>query len=262
MKTTVRPAVVWFTAALFLAVGLLAQWRQVLRLKAEVLRLEQAQSQQPEPRQPEEVKAPTPAEIARTFARPTELEDLRQARAELLNLQRRLQQLEAVASENEALRKELATVQESLTNGAPQTGTLVAKNQTPPSIQLYPGMILTDSPGTTLQEKIDVIWCDNHLDQITIAADLWAANHNGFAPNDLTELQDYLAPMILVCPNARLQSIARSWRTFDVNTITYRLRSPGVRWKSAHTRFVDCPIHKIHAFNWPRERAVPARFVQ
>jgi hypothetical protein len=262
MKTTVRPAVVWFTAALFLAVGLLAQWRQVSRLKAEVLRLEQAQSHLPEPRQPEEVKTPPPAEITRTVARQTELEELRQARAELLNLQRRLQQLEAVASENEALRKELATVQESLTNGTPQAGSLVSKNQTPPSIQLYPGMILTDSPGTTLQEKIEVILCENHLDQITIAADLWAANHNGFAPSDLTELQDYLAPMILVCPGARLQSIARNWRTFDVNTITYRLRSPGVRWKSAHTRFVDCPIHGIYAHNWPLETGIPARFAQ
>jgi hypothetical protein len=262
MKTTVRPAVVWFTAALFLAVGLLAQWRQVSRLNAEVLRLEQAQSQLPEARQPEEVKAPTPAEITRPVARQTELEDLRQVRAELLNLQRRLQQLEAVASENEALRKELAIAQQSLTSGSLQSGSAASMKQNPVSIQLRPGVTLTDSPGTTLQEKIEAILCENHLDQISIAADLWAANHNGFGPSNLIELRGYLAPMILVCPGAHLKSIAADWRSFDVSTITYLLRSPGVEWKGADRKFVDCPIHHTIALNGPHETGIPGRFVK
>jgi hypothetical protein len=262
MKMTVRPAVVWFTATLFLAVGLLAQWREVSLLKEEVLRLEQARSQPPEPRQPEEVKAPTPAEITRTVARPTELEELRQVRAELLNLQRRLQQLEAVASENESLRKELAAARESLTNGTPQAGAIVSNNRNPASIQLRPDVTLTDSPGTTLQDKVEAILCANHLDQISIAADLWAANHNGFGPSNLVELRGYLAPMILVCPGAHLKSIAADWRTFDVSTITYLLRSPGVEWKGADRKFVDCPIHQTIALNGPHETGIPGRFVK
>ena len=262
MKTPVRPAVLWFTAALLLAVGLLAQWREESRLKALVLQLEQTQSQQPEPRPSEEVTAPTQAENTGLAARQSELEELRQARTELVEMQRRLQQLQAVATENEALRKELAIAQQSLTSSAPQTGSAVSMKQNPASIQLRPGVTLTDSPDTTLQEKIEAILCENHLKQITLAADLWAAKNDGFAPNDLMELQDYLAPMILVCPGTRPKSVALFWTDFDRSSITYRLRGPGVKWQKPSVKFVDCAVHQGWADNSPRATFFPARYHQ
>jgi hypothetical protein len=261
MKTTVRPAVVWFTATLFLAVGLLAQWREVSRFQEEVLRLEQAQSQPPEPRQPEEVKTPTPAEITRTVARPTELEELRQVRAESVESKRRLQQLEAVASENEALRKQMAVAQEALTNRLPPSPVVNSTAPYPDWVQLG-NIPLRSSPALNLQEKINGIMCENHLHQITLAADLWATTHDGYGPKDLMDLQIFLAPMILVCPGSRPKSVASHWQNFDASMITYRLRSPGIKWKAESKKFVDCPIHQTSASNWPRETGIPTRFVQ
>jgi hypothetical protein len=124
--------------------------------------------------------------------------------------------------------------------------------------------LLSSSTNTSwTQEQIDAYRCANKLLQINIAATLWAQTHEDYAPADLVSLQDYLAPMILICPARRPRSLSVDWRNFDTSAITYQRPPPreDVKWGPGGSRtYTYCPIHQISSFNSPRWIAFSSRY--
>jgi hypothetical protein len=117
---------------------------------------------------------------------------------------------------------------------------------------------------TWTQDQIDAYRCANNLLQINLAATVWAQTHAGFAPADFVSLQEYLAPMTLICPARRPRSLSVDWRDFDTSAITYARPPPreDVEWGAgaAHRRYAYCPIHQIMSFNVPRQVPFPSRY--
>ena len=117
---------------------------------------------------------------------------------------------------------------------------------------------------TWTQDQIDAFRCANNLLQINLAATAWAQTHSGFAPPDFVSLQDYLAPMTLICPARRPRSLSVDWRGFDTSAITYAIFPPGndLRWGTgaAHRQYAHCPIHEIVSLNYPRLIGFPPRY--
>ena len=121
----------------------------------------------------------------------------------------------------------------------------------------------TDTTWT--QDQIDAYRCANNLLQINLAATAWAHTHAGLAPPDFVSLQDYLAPMTLICPARRPRSLSVDWQGFDTSAITYAIFPPGndLRWGTgtAHRQYAHCPIHEIVSFNYPRLIGFPPRYL-
>ena len=122
-------------------------------------------------------------------------------------------------------------------------------------------------PYTEAQLKI--YRCSNQMFQINLATERWAADHNGLIPEDLADLRDYLAPMILVCPEAQPASLAASWNAFDTKNITYQIYAgaKGARWdfslpgfgSSPQTiHYLRCPIHKSATLNRVMPSGIPS----
>ena len=120
-------------------------------------------------------------------------------------------------------------------------------------------------PYTEAQLKI--YRCSNQMFQINLATDRWAADHNGLIPENLADLRDYLAPMILVCPEAQPASLAASWNAFDTKNITYQIfaGAKGARWDSSlpglvspqTIHYLSCPIHKSATLNRVMPSGIP-----
>lgn len=120
-------------------------------------------------------------------------------------------------------------------------------------------------PYTEAQLKI--YRCSNQMFQINLATERWAADHNGLIPDDLADLRAYLAPMILVCPEAQPASLAASWNAFDPKNVTYQIYAGarGARWDfslpglgSPQTiHYLRCPIHKSATLNRVMASGIP-----
>jgi hypothetical protein len=90
----------------------------------------------------------------------------------------------------------------------------------------------TNEPPLYTDLQLETYRCLNQLIEINIAAERWAADHNGLIPPNLTELRGYLAPMILICPGARPHSLSAAWGQFKPEDITYLVSpsSSGRQW--------------------------------
>jgi hypothetical protein len=260
-QASIRASFLWGAVVLVLGMALLVQWRNTRRLKQE---LAAAQTVSAETRLFAATEEPPPLVTnspERLIEQQLQAAGLLRARSELAQLQQRLRLLESLTADNERLKQELTAAKQNLAENAPSVAT--DKTATPRSpVFVRPGVTLTDEPGLTVEEKIEALRCANQLQQISLATDLWAANRGGVAPSDLTELKEYLAPMILVCPSARPKSVSWHWHDFDPHAITYGIRAPGILWKGPHTTYVFCPIHQLNTLNWPMETGVNTRYLR
>src|SRR5688572_1146973 len=124
-------------------------------------------------------------------------------------------------TENALLRRKLEELQRALVEQQSnrQPATVEAGKV---SSQTSSGVPSTDSnerPWT--DEQLEAYRCANQVNQITIAATLWAETHGGYGPTNFYDLHEYLAPMMLVCPAKEPKSIAHSWKNFDPSTMSY-----------------------------------------
>jgi hypothetical protein len=108
---------------------------------------------------------------------------------------------------------------------------------------------------TWTQDQIDAYRCANNLLQINLAA-----THAGFAPPDFVSLQEYLAPMTLICPAKRPRSLSVDWQGFDTSAITYAILPSRPRWGAGGHLYARCPIHEIVSLDSPRSIGFPARY--
>jgi hypothetical protein len=117
------------------------------------------------------------------------------------------------------------------------------------------------------QQQLELYRCSNQMYEINLAIAHWAMDHNGVIPEDLSELEGYISPMLLICPSVQPTSLAVSWKNFDRKDITYRL-DPGARgalWDFPNPnrpspvtkRCLYCPIHNIYTFNQVMAGGIP-----
>ncbi len=112
----------------------------------------------------------------------------------------------------------------------------------------------TNEPPTYTDLQLETYRCCNQMCEINIAAERWAVDHNGLIPPNLMELRGYLAPMILICPGSRPNSLSAAWEQFKPEDITYQISpsSRGKQWdfqmqgqaSPVTVIWLRCPIHK------------------
>ena len=112
----------------------------------------------------------------------------------------------------------------------------------------------TNEPPTYTELQLETYRCCNQMCEINIAAERWAIDHNGLIPTNLMELRGYLAPMILICPGSRPNSLSAAWEQFKPEDITYQISpsSSGKQWdfqikgqgSPVTVIWLRCPIHK------------------
>jgi hypothetical protein len=106
--------------------------------------------------------------------------------------------------------------------------------------------------------------------EINVAAEQWAANHDGRIPMQLPELKGYVAPMTLICPSVRPSSLANTWENFDLKNISYQRYAPNPndRWEfrvppgtplPATRSWLKCPVHNMVSFNRVMPGMIPDR---
>jgi hypothetical protein len=133
-----------------------------------------------------------------------------------------------------------------------------------------PGSSNSVAQGTTASytaTELELYRCSSQIFEINVAAQRWAAEHDGVAPQDLTQLRDYLAPMTLVCPGVRPKSLARTWDEFNLADISYWITpSPqGVKWDFKNLNqpskdarmWLTCPYHNIFSMNSAEAGRIP-----
>jgi Domain of unknown function (DUF4190) len=94
--------------------------------------------------------------------------------------------------------------------------------------------------------KAQQIKCANNMNQIGLAARIWATDHDGKFPPDFISMSNELSsPNILVCPSDRLTSTAINWAQFGPNNVSYDYLAPGHDEKSERPRMAvfECPFH-------------------
>src|SRR5688572_30490071 len=145
----------------------------------------------------------------------SQLSELNRLRAEVAAFTTREHAFTNLLAQNAALIKQLeqpeaeSARQETNQQPAADVGSTAAIRQVP---NHSPPSLSTNTTWT--QEQIDAYRCANNLLQINLAATVWARTHEGYAPPDFVSLQEYLAPMTLICPARRPRSLSVDWRGF------------------------------------------------
>jgi hypothetical protein len=90
--------------------------------------------------------------------------------------------------------------------------------------------------------------CVNNLQQIGLAARLWANDHNDtFPPDFLSMSNEIVSPTVLICPGDTRRNLpaGASWSQLTSRNITYEYLKPGLKEDSSMMNSVifRCPIH-------------------
>ena len=137
-----------------------------------------------------------------------------------------------------------------------ETEKLFDSENTPLSSDLGLSNGATNEPPIPIytELQLETYRCCNQMCEINIAAERWAVDHNGLIPPNLMELRGYLAPMILICPGSRPNSLSAAWEQFKPEDITYQISpsSRGKQWdfqiqgqaSPVTVIWLRCPIHK------------------
>lgn len=196
------------------------QQSQIRTLRSEVQRLkaEVVEPVDPAPlapgKSPTRSSAPAVAEVPLSDG-PAELTRLRTTVSELSEDATRL---EAMRTENDQLRAQLAS----------QSG-------------------LTPEESAALTEaraKAQRIACVNNLKQLGLAARIWATDNNDVLPPDVLSMTNEMStPKVLVCPADEGRQAAADWTVFSTANLSYQyLAASGSEMEPERVMFV-CPIH-------------------
>jgi hypothetical protein len=88
------------------------------------------------------------------------------------------------------------------------------------------------------------IQCVSHLKQVSLAARLYAEDHQGHFPTNWVSLKEQLpVPKVLVCPSDKHHKPAKTWERFTAKNVTYEMVSPGASVGAETNVYLRCPIH-------------------
>ncbi|HXJ56036.1 MAG TPA: DUF4190 domain-containing protein [Verrucomicrobiae bacterium] len=94
------------------------------------------------------------------------------------------------------------------------------------------------------KDKAQQINCRNHMQQIGLAARMWASDNNEkFPPDFLSMSNELVTPLVLICPADRSKSKVMSWSDFGPDTVSYEYLRPGTSADNPQEIVFLCPIH-------------------
>ena len=104
-------------------------------------------------------------------------------------------------------------------------------------------VILACLMSGSLRQKAQSANCRNQMIAIGYATRLWAEEHGGHLPPDLSSMSnEIIALKILICPGDVSRRLAESWSSLTTNNVSYRIGNAGTAF-GTHTVFLRCPVH-------------------
>jgi hypothetical protein len=90
--------------------------------------------------------------------------------------------------------------------------------------------------------------CGNHAESITLAARLWANDHDGKFPANFIEMSNEVAtPKILVCPGNRVSKRVSEWSLVTPENIGFEIVAPGIAETETNQIYLRCKVHSTRA---------------
>jgi len=95
-----------------------------------------------------------------------------------------------------------------------------------------------------LGRRNESLVCGNHIVAITMAARMWANDHNERLPLDFVTMSNELnSPRILQCPGDHARRVVRSWADYQANDGSYEVLSTNAGSGDKDTAWLRCRTH-------------------
>jgi hypothetical protein len=111
-------------------------------------------------------------------------------------------------------------------------------------VSLPLALVILPPALTKAKAKAQRIACVNNLKNITLAATMWAGDHQDNWPSNFISFQKELGtPGILWCPGDTARKAAVDWSAVGPSNISYEFVSPGDTGDYPFRVLFRCPIH-------------------
>lgn len=93
------------------------------------------------------------------------------------------------------------------------------------------------------RQHAEAVNCGNQMIAIGFATRLWADDHGGSLPPDLSTMSNEInAPKILICPSDHSRQPATNW-SLGTNNFSYQTVASGSNSVGSKDSFMRCPVH-------------------
>lgn len=143
-------------------------------------------------------------------------------------------------------KKESATASAQAAEIAQLRGRLTSATQQLARVEteLADGLKISPEELQELKKEAQSIQCVSNLKQVSLAALVWANDHNHVFPPDFISMKDELdTPKVLFCPADPAAIRVTDWLQLNPSSVSYRFLNPNGTDAEPNKPLATCPIH-------------------